>query len=453
MTTKMPDVSQLTAFDRYVIRNVIVHELAKWQPDMHRYIKQVLTNTRIKNALNHHDIDVPMFFKCWIDLALRVTNIPNRSETNANMIWDPNHDFNYDQADNEDAEEVEDYGEEDFKSKLVFRHKRFHRIWFHDKVGTRSHLPMIIPISDSISYYLAFYILHLRNEGPYLFNGRTPWSDLASDVKLFIDKSLHLRNIIQTMILHNMRHIVADTIGVVTNFNMSIMNDVSLVMRHTHQMQQTHYATGTKWGQVSTSLHDHQSYQPDGVKLWYPKNKNSLNDWEKMSIAIQQGTYKWGTTVITNVLHVAKLRKCPLINEFPLFQHFNEFPKKVTTTLQKSLKACFPHSNLQVNPKEFFTLDQLKTLFPPRRALEEEKAQKEIAQEQEEGEKPKKGKPKREWYEVEHIVDTKTVRGRKKALVKWKGFPSTENSWAKWSDLNDALRDSYREEEKKKKKK
>jgi hypothetical protein len=369
----MPDVMELTAYDRYVLRNVIVHELRQRQRDLDLFIRNTLTDRNDRTNIRP-DI-APLFFKCWIDLALRVCNVPNRSETSEHMLWDPEYKLNYDQAelnDDEDILEAEEEEErepeeqenaEDFKSKLIFRNKRFYRLWFHDKVGRMSHLPLVIPVDDTISYYLAFYILHLRpKHGYYLYNGLTPWDTVAKDIKQFITKCLGLGNIIHERLLHNMRHFVADTIGVVTNFNMSIMNDVSLVMRHSHQMQQTHYATGTKWGQISTSLHDHQSYQRDNVKLIYPENR--LQSWQEMSQAIKDGKFRWGTTVVNQRLPVATLRRSPLLDDYPLFQHFREYPPKFKSSLQESFQSCLPHNkDMVINPNEFLDLHTLKRLL------------------------------------------------------------------------------------------
>lgn len=373
----MPDVTELTAYDRYVLRNVIVHELSLWQPDMDSYIQHILEKRPGKPRGRLAKVDnCKLFFQCWIDLALRVTNIPNRSETSEYMVWDPEdkkaYNAEFDEEEDEDGELREEDGasssEDDeekekelpkgFKSKLVFRNKRFHRIWFHDKVGVNSHLPMIIPISDTISYYLSFYLLHLRkSNGLYLFNGEFTWKHVASDLKMFIRDHLGLGIIIQDYLIHNMRHLVADTIGIVTNFNMAIMKDVSLVMRHTHQMQQKRYATGTKWGQVSSSLHDHQSYQPDRVKLWYPSNDlTTMVTWEDMSEAIKQKRFIWGTTIVTNLIPIAKLQKSTPMDRLPLFQHFQLSPRLQPTTLQESLEACFPNRNIQVDPNRFFSM-------------------------------------------------------------------------------------------------
>lgn len=369
---EIPDVTEFTAYDRYVVRNVLVYELAQWQPDMDNYIRCKLRNIPIEGRLRTHRY-IEWFFKCWIDLALRVTNIPNRSETSEHMIWDPEDKHAYEEAiqdegaegadeDNEDFDSSDEDEEEDaprpniidndkhllpkgFKSKLVFRNKRFHRIWFHDKVGVNSHLPMIIPVSDTLSYYLAFFILHLREkDGIYLYNGDRPWKTVAADLKTFITNELKLGVIIHDYLIHNMRHMVADTIGIVTNFNMAIMKDVSLVMRHTHQMQQKRYATGTKWGQVSSSLQDHQSYQSDNVNLLYPTNDEKLNTWQQMSRAIQTRKYLWGTTVITNLIPIANLAKCTMMNDLPLFKHFVEMVKVPETTVQQSFDACFPNN-------------------------------------------------------------------------------------------------------------
>ncbi len=382
---EIPDVSEFTAYDRYIVRNVIVYELSQWQPDMDNYIRCTLREIPVEGRLRNYK-QVEWFFKCWIDLALRVTNIPNRSETSEHMIWDPEDKHEYEEAlpeeeaegaegaegaeDDDDNYEKDSSDEEDdeegenqprldnndkhllpkgFKSKLVFRDKRFHRIWFHDKVGVNSHLPMIIPVSDTISFYLAFFILYLRDKnGIYLYNGDRPWKTVAADLKMFITEELKLGVIIHDNLIHNMRHMVADTIGIITNFNMSIMKDVSLVMRHTHQMQQKRYATGTKWGQVSSSLQDHQSYQRDHVNLLYPTNDDKLNTWKLMSRAIQTKKYIWGTTVITNLIPIALLGKCTIMNEFPLYKHFVELVKVPETTVQQSFEACFPNAKFQI---------------------------------------------------------------------------------------------------------
>ena len=340
MNLQMPAVEDLTAFDRYILRNVIVHELAKWQPDMELFMTN--HSSRIDGIPNKE-----MFFKCWIDLALRVTNVPHRSQASEHLIW----------------EEQGSLHHVPYTSKLIFRNKRFHRIWYDDK-NMNSHLPIIVPVGDTLSYYLAYYILHLRAPGPYLFHGATPWTRIASDVKTFIATHLKLERIIRPRLLHNMRHIIADTIGVVTNFNQSIMHDVSLVMRHTHQMQQERYATGTKWGQVSTSLYDHQSYhQHENVKLLYPSNRSTLQSWEDMGQAIRQGNFQWGTTVTTHVIPIETLSRCTLLfDSHPLFQHFPELPPKTDTTLHESLTACFPNHRIQFNPAIDLNVQQLKSL-------------------------------------------------------------------------------------------
>ena len=43
-----------------------------------------------------------------------------------------------------------------------------------------------------------------------------------------------------------------------------------------------------------------------------------------------------------------------------------------------------------------------------------------------------------EQYEVEKILDSKVVRKKFKYLVKWKGYPDSENSWEPEENVKDA---------------
>jgi hypothetical protein len=42
-----------------------------------------------------------------------------------------------------------------------------------------------------------------------------------------------------------------------------------------------------------------------------------------------------------------------------------------------------------------------------------------------------------EQYEVEAVTAHKCVRGKLRFLVKWKGYPSSENTWQTEEDLKD----------------
>ncbi len=48
-----------------------------------------------------------------------------------------------------------------------------------------------------------------------------------------------------------------------------------------------------------------------------------------------------------------------------------------------------------------------------------------------------------EWYEVEQIIEVRTVGRRKQALVRWKGYGPSEDTWVAWKDLTKDLKNSY----------
>ena len=56
-----------------------------------------------------------------------------------------------------------------------------------------------------------------------------------------------------------------------------------------------------------------------------------------------------------------------------------------------------------------------------------------------------------EEYQVEKIIDSRMVRGRKEYLLKWKGYPDSENTWEPHSNLDcDDLIKTFEDNRKKK---
>jgi chromobox protein 1 len=55
-------------------------------------------------------------------------------------------------------------------------------------------------------------------------------------------------------------------------------------------------------------------------------------------------------------------------------------------------------------------------------------------------------------YEVEKVIDDRIRKGKQEFLVKWKGYPSEENTWEPYNNLKDNQQfKNYQKKMKKKK--
>jgi len=375
ISLKIKPTKELSAVERYIIRNIMISRMRNLQPDIELFMESVLQFTGVMKMdlqninelrnwrktlpallktfemrdggkFNGYTIDqFRTYFRCYIDLALRLTNVPNRSETSKFMIWDQAR-----LSDDPDRVEKVIPEEDMYKGKLIFRGQRFHRIWYMDKVG-KAHFPLILPVDNTLSAYLGFFIIFCReDEGKYLYNSDKIWRDVSTDLITFIREQLHMPFEDKALRAHDFRNIFADTFGYATGFNMDKMNDLSLVMRHNHMTQQKHYATGTKLGQVRMALLDHESINmKEGMKLWEAKDKlkfPEIMNWNDFDKIVTERVL-W-----TRLSHVPIPLDNPIMTLDPyqgsLFYVLFDFVKpttlhiSTTPSIVESARFCFP---------------------------------------------------------------------------------------------------------------
>lgn len=400
--------------------------------------------------------------RCWIDLALRVFNIPHRTQVSRGLTAGPNAPHAY-------------------ISKLVMRETRWHRIWSLDKVALgKVHQPISVPIDENLSAIMFFYYHICRPPDVPIWNhqwnpgvGRffvnhdgSQWRHLTPDVKLFCRTKLKIEpDVLEPdgYFLHRFRSYSLVTFGVQDNimFQSSLLNQMSVVMRHTTTIMNRNYLRWNDWKRANIGAHHYGMNYPvrhadltqqlGGIQLhperpwmlpntvkeqwqqWMLEYRSDLHvdleehdkDEQKYERLLKYGTsLKDKTFVSMGYDHKPKQKQAAKKGEGRLVAirtaggtwELQDDEKTWKQTHDMNLDA--PLQDIEVRLAQGGSWEPMVHL--PRWKLELRQDRQAADEEDEDYE---------EVYEVEDIVEKKVERGTTFYKVKWKHYDTSENTW------------------------
>ena len=161
--------------------------------------------------------------RCWLDLAMRFTNVPTRIQCTIGLL---SH-LASPRATRDNA----------YVARLVLRGENFVRILNKDKVGNFIE-PVEIPLCTTISIYMYFYLKFCRPDAASDFAFQSDqgcqWVKASRDIKAYLkEKGLDPDRIEPSgRIIHGSRHIGLATFAVMCNFDRQLISDYTVLMRH-----------------------------------------------------------------------------------------------------------------------------------------------------------------------------------------------------------------------------
>ena len=217
-TTNLSILAISDPFELVMICNEVVARLQKAQLDeLDPFISAYLSE---RGPHSRSDmIEFGKGLRCWIDLAMRFTNVPTRIQCTIELL-------------SHTVPSTKDY-----VARLVLRGEVFVRVLNKDKVG-KYYEPVEIGLCKTISCYLYFYINYCRTDlnSPLAFQSDHghKWTRASRDLKVYLKKRGIDPDRLEPSgrIIHGSRHIGLATFAVMCGFDSSKISDYTVLMRH-----------------------------------------------------------------------------------------------------------------------------------------------------------------------------------------------------------------------------
>jgi hypothetical protein len=233
--------SLLAIFDPFKlisIGNNVVNLLRKQQAEViDPFIAEQLRNDMVpKSELVRFGLEL----RCFIDLAMRFTNVPCRIQATVRL-------------------EMPDSTGNRYVSKLIQHGKYFTRVLNKDKVCS-SYEATQVPLDDVISLYLSFYIKYCRprEESNYVFQTKTGkvWMRASRDIKQYLQNRGFSPDHIEPngRFVHGSRHIGLATFAVGVGFNMVKIREYTVLMRHSLHATEMIYTPWLRSAQADSAI-------------------------------------------------------------------------------------------------------------------------------------------------------------------------------------------------------
>ena len=217
-TTNLSILAISDPYELVMISNEVVACLQKAQlneldPFISAYLRE-----RSPHSLSDL-IDFGKHLRCWIDLAIRFTNVPTRIQCTIELL-------------SHSAPSPKDY-----VSRLILRGEEFVRVLNKDKVG-KYYAPVEIMLCKTISCYLYFYISFCRpdQQSPLAFQSDQghKWTRASRDLKAYLKKRGLDPDRLEPSgrIIHGSRHIGLATFALMCGFDSNKISDYTVLMRH-----------------------------------------------------------------------------------------------------------------------------------------------------------------------------------------------------------------------------
>jgi len=205
--------------------------------------------------------------RCWLDLAMRFTNIACRIQCTIRL-------------------EMPTSTSQEYVSKLVQHGTCYTRVLNKDKVGKHYEATQI-PLDSTISTYLSFYLAFCRADASshLVFQTKrgSPWQRASRDVKKYLKDRGFLPEKVEPngRFVHGSRHISLATFSVGVGFDVQRIRDYTVLMRHSLDTAEKIYCPWLKVSQAAnaiksvasirgldlSSLPEHNVAVADAVKL------------------------------------------------------------------------------------------------------------------------------------------------------------------------------------------
>jgi hypothetical protein len=165
---------RMDTYQMLSVRNQAVDRLCLHMPRLHALLARCHTDPAWRPEADDH-----VFFACWLDVAVRLTNVPSRTQcTYALEMPSTDRDMSY------GTHTV---------ARLVYRQAQLHRVTMMDKVGT-SQKPVSSPLHPMLTFYVGCWLRFFHNRvSNWVYHTYTgePWhATMSTDVLKFVRRGL-----------------------------------------------------------------------------------------------------------------------------------------------------------------------------------------------------------------------------------------------------------------------
>lgn len=259
------------------MRNHVVSELNKMQVKYDVYIRNFLKDSHPGNDDDaQKNLEFGLELRCWLDLAIRFTNVAHRTQATREMVV-PNSSLTK------------------YVCKLLYKKGLYYRLWYCDKVGTSGNQrPVECSLGTTVSAYMFFYLTYCRprssnsskkeegaGEQPFVFleKSGTKWVHLARDVKAYCRTSLNIdpdEVDPSGRFTHFVRHICLASYATACDFNLDKLQRFATLMRHSVAVMNKYYITWNKWYLSQVSANEYLTQVRVVSRLQAPKSRAML---------------------------------------------------------------------------------------------------------------------------------------------------------------------------------
>lgn len=277
-------ITWLDPYHMLCLRNQLVEQLVIQQRTfIHPLMKRVSSvnhdNSKdLSEQITNNDIHQ---YRCWLELAIRLLNIPHRVQATKYLIWceDPVTPLTLSSSTDQQS---------DFVVKLILKEDLlFYRLFAYDKVGQNgSHKPVEVAMDSNLTTYVWFYLRYLRpycnlkvvdHDYFYVNSNGGVWETASADLKAYLKDVLHTdpkKFDPSGRFVHGIRHLVLSTYAYKIGFDTAKLRRMALLTRHSLATMTLYYNIWEQWQQAQQAAVEFQHVMSNGHN-----HVNSESNW------------------------------------------------------------------------------------------------------------------------------------------------------------------------------